>query len=377
MQKQLLLIGGGHAHLFVLETLRRQRTAMPSGWQITLLARDLLTPYSGMLPGLLAGHYRRSECHVALAPLAAAAGVALEQATIDRLDLAAGTVHAGERVWHFDAISLDVGSTVPLTVPGAQGRALGVRPIDAFLAQWRQLQQQIDSLTRPVHVVLVGGGAGGVEVVLAMAHRLRGSQAHHERVKFSLVTRGPLLPGYPRRVARRMMRHLAAAGIAVQTEAEATRVDDGVLHFADGSSAAFDALLWATGSAAQPWLAASGLDCVDGGFVEINDFLQSTSHPQVFAAGDIATHPRRRRPKAGVFAVRQGPVLATNLLRHMRGERLNAHRPQSDYLSLISTGRRHAVASWYGLVWEGDWAWRWKDAIDRRFMGRFSGTGLG
>ncbi|OGB25433.1 MAG: hypothetical protein A3I66_15375 [Burkholderiales bacterium RIFCSPLOWO2_02_FULL_57_36] len=370
MRKRLLLIGGGHAHLFVLEALRVQRHQWLEQVDVTLVSRELHTPYSGMLPGLIAGHYRPSECHVDLAPLAEAANVSLVRAEIDQLDLSRNVATADEREWPFDVVSVDIGSAPPLfSVPGAREHALSVKPIDLFLQRWRKLQEEVDSLERPVHLIVAGGGAGGVEMVLAMAHRLA---SRRDRVKWSLVTRDELLPGYPRRSARLMAKRLADAGVALRTNAAVSQIEEGKLHFADGSNASFDALVWATGAAAQPWIAASGLACVDNGFLSVNTHLQSTSHAHVFAAGDIATDPQRRRSKAGVFAVRQGPILAENLLRSTSGRDLIAYQPQRDYLSLLSTGDRHAIASWYGLVWQGNWVWRWKNRIDKRFMQRFT-----
>lgn len=370
MRKHLLMVGGGHAHLFVLEALRRRRAQWQESLDVTLVARDVAMPYSGMLPGLVGGHYRTMECHVDLRPLADAAGVRLIHDTIDRLDPDGRRASGQGQEWRFDIASLDIGSALPMaSVPGAADHALGVRPVDHFLARWRKLLDRINELARPAHVIVVGGGAGGVELILAMAHRLA---AHRDRVKWSLVTRGELLPGHPRAAAQRVAKQFSKAGIALVTDIGVTQVDDGIVRFEDGSTAAFDALIWATGSAAQPWPAASGLACVDGGFVHVNACLQSVSHPHIFAAGDIATDPQRPRPKAGVFAVRQGPVLAANLLRYASAEPLGRYRPQRDYLSLVSTGGRHAIASWYGMVWEGDWVWRWKDRIDRRFMRRFS-----
>lgn len=370
MAKKLLLIGGGHAQLFVLEALRERRSEIADLVEVTLVSRDMVTPYSGMLPGLISGHYRTSECHIDLRPLAADAGVTLTQAAIDRLDLSSGSAWAGESRWQFDLASIDIGSSLALSaVPGAADHAVGVRPVDQFLEQWRMLLSRIGELPGPLHGIVVGGGAGGVEIALAMAHRLA---PYRERIKWSLVTRGSILSGYPQGTVARMTRHLAKAGIALKADVDVVQVDDGSLRLSDGSIASFDALVWATGSAAQAWPSAAGLASVDQGYIEINSFLQSVSHPQVFAAGDIATDPRQRRPKAGVFAVRQGPILAENLLRQAAGQTLRRYRPQSDYLSLLSTGPRHAVASWYGLNWEGDWVWRWKDRIDRRFMHRFS-----
>lgn len=370
-RRRLLLIGGGHAHLFVLEALRLRRAEWCQRLEVTLVSREVQTPYSGMLPGLIAGHYRPRECHVALAPLAASAGVTLVQAAVSQIDLAARIAGDDTQEWPFDLVSIDIGSAPAMdTVPGVAEQAVGIKPIPFFLEYWRQLQDGLAAVERPLHLVVVGGGAGGVEAVLAMAYRLR---IVSSSVKCSLVTGGELLPGYSRRTAQRMARHLAAAGIALLTHARVSAVQPGQLQFADGSSAAFDQLLWATGAAPQGWLAAAGLGG-DDGFVAINQHLQSISHPYVFAAGDIATYAAQPRPKAGVFAVRQGPVLAHNLLRQalQPSQPLLTYRPQRDYLSLLSTGPRHAVATWYGLSWEGDWVWRWKDRIDQRFMHRFA-----
>jgi NADH dehydrogenase FAD-containing subunit len=169
-----------------------------------------------------------------------------------------------------------------------------------------------------------------------------------------------------------MTARLAAAGVAIRTGSPIARVEADHLVFADGSIAACDQVLWATGSAAAQWPSAAGLACVDDGFISVNQYLQSVSHPHVFAAGDMATDITQRRPKAGVFAVRQGPVLAANLLHHAAGQPLLAYRAQRHYLSILSGGGRHAVACWYGLVWQGSWVWQWKNRIDRRFMQRFS-----
>jgi pyridine nucleotide-disulfide oxidoreductase family protein len=370
VRKRLLLIGGGHAHLFVLEALRLHKDQWCGSADVILVSRDLHTPYSGMLPGLIAGHYRPRECHIDLLPLADAANVSLVQAQIDRLDLSRNVAMADGRECPFDLVSIDIGSNPPLlTVPGAREHAISVKPIDLFLQRWRSLQEDAETLERPVHLIMAGGGAGGVEVVLAMAHRL---VAHRRRVKWSLVTRDELMPGYPRRAARLMARRLAGAGVALRTNAAVSQVEEGKLHFADGTSASFDALIWATGAAPQPWIASSGIACADDGFVLVNRHLQSASHAHVFAAGDIATDPQRRRPKAGVFAVRQGPILAENLLRALSGREPVDYRPQRDYLSLLSTGDRHAIASWHGLVWQGKWVWRWKNRIDQGFMQRFT-----
>ena len=204
-RQRLLLVGGGHSHLFVLEALRLRASEWRDRMEVAMVSRELQTPYSGMLPGLVAGHYRHNEAHVDLVPLAAAAGVELVQDSIVGLDPDARVaVDASGGQWHFDIASLDIGSTPPLSqVPGAATHALGVKPVDTFLQEWRAFQARAGELLRPVHIVVVGGGAGGVELALALAHRMAGRS---ERIGWSLVTRGKLLPGYPRAAARRMAR---------------------------------------------------------------------------------------------------------------------------------------------------------------------------
>ena len=379
-KKKLVLIGGGHAHLFVLEALRKQRAALPGtdlshdvNLDVTLITPDPHLPYSGMLPGLVAGHYRTSECQVDLSALCNAAGVRLVLGNVTSLDLQANQAHQAhtpDAVHSFDLVSLDIGSTPPLHgIPGANENGLAVKPIGEFLNAWRSFEEQVNLLTRPVHLVVAGAGAGGVELVLAMAHRLK---SRRDLVKWSLVSRGELLPGYPRRSARIVAARLAAAGVAIRTGTEIVRVTSERLYFSDGCEAAFDQLIWTNGSAPQSWPAAAGLRCEPDGCVSINAHLQSLSHPQVFAAGDVATDATQLRPKAGLYAVRQGPILAENLLRAATGQELRRYQAQRDYLSLLSTGDRHAVACWYGLVWHGSWVWHWKNRIDQRFMQRFS-----
>jgi selenide,water dikinase len=367
--KRLLLIGGGHSHLFVLEALRLLPPSQRENLAVTLVSRELKTPYSGMLPGLVAGHYEASKIHIDLHPLAQAAGVTLEQARIAAFDPAGKSAWSDDgRRWDFDLASIGIGSVPPVwQVPGAAAHALAVKPVDTFLDGWRSIEAQVAS--RPdMRIAVAGGGAGGIEMALAMAHRL---QASGKRMQGTLLHRGRLLPGHPLRAARLALRHLQRHGIAVLGNAEVSRVEEGRLHLADGNSIPFDALIWATGAGAQSWLSASGLACRDG-FVLVNSQLQSLSHPHVFAAGDAASHEGAAWPKSGVIAVRQGPLLAENLLRSICEQPLLSYHAQRSYLALISTGGRHAIASWHNIAWEGDWVWRWKDAIDRRFMRRFS-----
>jgi selenide,water dikinase len=168
-----------------------------------------------------------------------------------------------------------------------------------------------------------------------------------------------------------MERVLRARDVACYARSRVTRIDAGVAHLADGRSIPADYVVWATGAAAPAWLRDAGLATDERGFVLVAATLQSCSHPEVFAAGDVATMAGHPRPKSGVFAVRQGPPLARNLRHALIGRAPEAYRPQTTALALVSTGDKHAIASWGRIAWEGDWVWRWKDRIDRRFMDRY------
>jgi selenide, water dikinase len=264
-----------------------------------------------------------------------------------------------------------------MAAPGAAGRAVPVKPIDGFLARWEAMHERLVAARDRRHVAVVGGGAGGVELMLAVEHRLRQSQADAGRrerlVEFHLFSRSAaILPTHHDRVQQIFTRVLRDRGVHVHAGQAVTWVGEGRLRTGDGASYPADEILWTTQAGAADWLPASGLSVNDDGFVRVSRRLQSVSHPEVFAAGDVAVIDGHPRPRSGVFAVRQGPPLARNLRRALRGAPLIGHTPQRHALSLISTGDRVAVASRGPLVFEGAWVWRWKDWIDRRFMRRYA-----
>ena len=401
--KDLVLAGGGHSHVIVLK--RFGMKPMP-GVRVTLICRDVETPYSGMLPGYVAGHYAHDEIHIDLGPLARFAGARFYHDEVVGLDPVERKVICRNRPpVPYDVLSIDIGSA-PLSrdVPGADGAVVPVKPIGHFVARWNALVDRVLATEGPIRIGVVGAGAGGVEMVLAMRHGLRttlhDAGGDPDRLRFDLFTGGAeVLPRKPPRVRAVFARVLAERGVRVHLDAWVNRVTPGalhvagltggaqsgagdgtashagypcVLHTAGGALHEFDEVLWVTAAGAQPWLAASGLATDEDGFVAVHSTLESTSHPRVFAAGDCAAVLEHPREKAGVFAVRQGPALAENLRRALRNLALKPFTPQWRYLSLISTGDRRAVATRGGvLVLDGDWVWRWKDWIDRRFMRKF------
>lgn len=366
--KRLVLAGAGHAHAQVLLGLAREPIV---GTEVVVLSPQPLAPYSGMVPGWLAGRYRYDEIVIDFAALARAAGARWQPGELHALDADRRCITLADGgTLGYDLLSLNVGST--LRPPPAQHAAmLPLRPLallqqryEALLARWVAAGGAAHS--EPFTVTAVGGGAAGVEGLLAVLQRLR-ALAPGRRVLGGLVTRdATLLPDLAAPARRAALRALARAGVAVQ-------LGGGWCEAVDRSS---DVVLWATGAEAHDWQrdpARRGTLAVDeAGFVRIDAQLRSPSHPQVFAAGDCAAWAGAALPKAGVHAVRMGPVLERNLraaLGALPG--FVEHRPQRRFLALLGTGDGRAIASRGRFGGEGRWAWRWKDSIDRRFVRRF------
>lgn len=363
-----MLLGGGHAHLKVLADLAERPLA---GWQVHLVTPYRRQIYSGMLPGWIAGHYPIEACAIALDRLAAAAGITLHETSGSALDLAQGRVHCADgSSLRFDQLSIATGPMPALQgLPGSADHALPVRPIERFIAAWPAMAQRIAGQRQRFDLAILGAGAAGIELAFAIQYRAR--VEGWPQLRITVVGSDALpLPGTPLATRRQAAALLLQRGIAWMGPRRATRFTADTMHFEQGAALHFDAALVSTGAAAPAWPAASGLATDADGFIRVGPTLQSVSHPQVFAAGDVAAYAQPR-PKSGVYAVRAGPVLAHNLRAACEGQPLQAWTPQARALYLISTGERHALATWGRWSWRGAWVWRWKDRIDRQFVRRF------
>ena len=374
--RDIVLVGGGHSHVGVLKRFGMQPVP---GVRLTLVCTDTHTPYSGMLPGYIAGHYSYDDVHIDLGRLCAFAGARLYRDEVIGIDRAAGKVLCRNRPpVAFDFLSVNIGSTPQMRqVPGAAAHAVPVKPITQFNQRWLALLERVREHPGATTIAVVGGGAGGVELTLSMQHRLRNELRAQGRnpdeLHFHLFTASAdILPTHNPGVRARFERVLAGRGVHLHRNAEVSEVAAGQLTSGQGDVLAADEIVWVTQAGGAAWLQGTGLALDAQGFIAVNDYLQTVTDPRIFAAGDIASIVDRPLEKAGVFAVRMGPPLAENLRRSVLGQALRAYRPQRRWLALISTGDKHAIASRGGLGFEGDWVWRWKDWIDQRFMRRFS-----
>ena len=370
--RHLVLLGAGHAHLHVLQGLAQDR---PTDLAITLVAPHPRQLYSGMVPGFVAGHYTLNDCMIPLDGLLARSGVRHVQGSAAGLNAAARSVTlASGEILTYDWLSLNTGPVmdrekIELQMPGAREHALFVRPIETFGQLWPRVMSM--ARQQKIHLAVVGAGAAGLELAMAAAHAL-GAASFAPGSRVTLLS-GAQPPGasYPVSVQRRIAMALQGLGIEVLPESCAG-LDAGGITLGNGQRLVCDASLLALGTQAPRWLSGSGLALDEDGFVAVNAFQQSTSHPGVFAAGDVASRVDAPHARSGVYAVRAGPPLLANLRATWQGQPLKPYLPQLRTLNLLSCGARHAIAVWGGLSVEGAWVWRWKDRIDREFVARYS-----
>ena len=379
--KKLLLLGAGHAHVHVLSRLAQNR---PADLDVTVLTPYPYQTYSGMTPGFVAGHYSEQECQIPLEPLIRAAGAKWVRARCTGIDAAERRVRLSPAAQSrsqdeilppdlpYQFLSIDTGAVIDrqrleAEMPGAAAQALIVRPIEVFAAHWPRVLEQAQA--RALSVAVIGAGAGGLELLFAAEQRLRGAGVHS--ACFTLITGGgEPAATYPAGLQARVLRRLKRLNITVLRDT-CVGIEQGVVRLGSGTQLACDVPILAIGTHAPAWLQGSGLALSESGHVQVNEFQQSTSHPEVFAAGDVASRTDRPHPRSGVYAVRAGPPLAENLLAANSGQPLKPHHPPKNTLNLLSCGAGHAIASWGPLHAEGGWAWRWKDRIDRGFVAKY------
>jgi selenide, water dikinase len=371
--RDVVLLGIGHTNAHIV---RMWRMRPPPGARLTCISNDPITTYSGMLPGVLAGQYPPERMEIDLERLTAAAGARLVLGEVTGLDVDDRTVRFEDRPpLRFDLLSIGIGSTPSFDdvrlVDGA--RLLPIKPMQRFLPRLdERLQRAVaDRAGAPIRIAIAGGGAGGVEVALCLPARLR-RQLGAVPFEVTVVTADEQLPaGSLPRTARRVERILTGRGVRLLKGRRIVEVDGPVLSLDDGTTVEADVIVWATAAAPPPLLARLGLPTDPRGFLLTSETLQSTSGAPVFAVGDTGTIVGASTPKAGVYAVRQGPVLWDNIQRTLSGASLRRYEPQRGFLRLLNTGDGRAIAEWRGLSFEGAWCWWLKDAIDTRFMKQY------
>ncbi|WP_264210061.1 selenide, water dikinase SelD [Leisingera thetidis] len=361
LTRDLVLIGGGHTHALVL---RKWGMRPLPGARLTLINPGPSAPYSGMLPGFVAGHYAREDLDIDLVRLARFAGARVILGSAEHIDTAAQQVYVpGRPPVAYDAASIDIGVTSAMPdLPGFAQHGIPAKPLGRFAARWAAFREG----GSPAHVAVIGGGVAGVELILAMAHALK---SRGRLAQATLIDSDQALRAISPKARATLRRALVGQGVRLEENTGIERIEDSYIVLKDGREILSDFTTGAAGARPYGWLADSGLALQDG-FISIGETLQSSA-ANVFASGDCAHMAFAPRPKAGVYAVRQAPVLWHNLRALLTGDPMRGYRPQKDYLKLISMGAREALGERFGTTLSGPLMWTWKDRIDQAFMDKF------
>ncbi|MXW87546.1 MAG: bifunctional NADH dehydrogenase FAD-containing subunit/selenide, water dikinase SelD, partial [Boseongicola sp. SB0667_bin_21] len=358
LTKEVALIGGGHTHALLLRSWGMN--PLP-GARLTVINPCATAPYTGMLPGFVAGHYPRDALEIDLVRLARFAGARMIFGHVTGIDRTERTLSIeGRAPVAYDVASLDIGITSDMPeIPGFSEHGIAAKPLGPFATRWTRHVEQGGG-----PVTVIGAGVGGTELAMAMRHVLGSDEVR-------VVEADVPLAGMARPSRAKLLAELTRQGIELVQNNRVSEVLPDAVILDDGRELPTKLTVAAAGARPFPWLEETGLDLTDG-FVTVGATLRSTKDPAIFAVGDCAHLGHAPRPKAGVFAVRAAPVLTANLRAAVSGTELSAFRPQSHYLKLVSLGRKSALADKWGMRATGDWVWRWKDRIDRVFMDKLN-----
>ncbi len=372
--REVVLLGIGHTNAHVL---RMWRMHAPPDARLTCISDFPVATYSGMLPGVLAGLYPRERMQIDLVRLASAARARLILGEVTGLDLTAQRLLFDHRApIPFDALSIGIGSSPRTDGVSINGSSLvPIKPmqtlIERLTARLEEWQQSRSTPQSPLRIVIVGGGAGGVEIAFCLPAFIRRMLGEKD-LEVSLVHAGEsLIPGARPETSRRAAAELRSRGVDLRLSRSVTRVEPDKVQTDDGNSLAADVVLWATGAAPPELLGRLGLPTDANGFLLTRDTLQTTANAPVFVVGDSGTRQTDPTPKAGVYAVRQGPVLWENIQRTLAGREPTPYEPQHDFLKLLNLGDGRALGEYKGFSFSSRWAWKLKDWIDGRFMDKY------
>jgi selenide, water dikinase len=369
VETDILLLGAGHAHVQVLRAFGMQQLA---GVRLTIVTDRLQAPYSGMLPGCIAGDYTADQIHIDINRLARSVGARLIHASAEAIDPVHRHVHLkGRPHIAYDILSINVGITPDMQqIKGAIDHAVPVKPIADFLARLAKAQDAIRHLNRQARLAIVGGGAAGIELALALQER--SEKDNQWGAEITLIAGSGIAPSLNKRAQQLATQALGQAGVRIVENDRATAIASDHVLCQSGEIIPSDLAFVSTNAQLPQWLRESNLPKAQNGGLALRSTLQLMDHDTIFGSGDCATMLDDPRPRAGVFAVRQGPILAHNLFAAAQKQPLQHYHPQKEFLSILRTSSRSAIASrGRYFAFQGSWIARWKDRIDQRFMDMF------
>lgn len=359
--KKIVLVGGGHSHVYVIKKLQEESI---KDTDITLISPSRYQYYSGMFSGYAEGLYTEDDIRIDLIKLTRNSDVNWIEGAVTSIDPEQKVILTDKgKVIDYDAISFDIGSlTAGIDVPGVFENTTRVKPSYHFVNVIEQAKSSNE-------LVVVGGGASGVEISLSLqAWRKK----HDFETPVTLISGSRLLPSEREGISNRIEKIVKEKGIQLLTNTKVTEVKPNTLITSTKKHISFNQVIWLGGPKAPELFKTARLPVDDQGYLVVEDTLQVKEYPSIFGAGDCIT--MRNFPsihKVGVYAVRQGPILYKNLKGFMENGDGELYKPQSNYLSILSTGNKEGFLLYKNRSFLGKWAWFLKNRIDRKFMEKF------
>ncbi len=367
IQTELVLVGGGHANIQVLKSFAMRPI---DGLRISLISDVLSAPYSGMLPGFVAGEYEFQEIHINLLHLCNFAGARFIQTKIMSVDTKKRIIYCKNRPnINYDLISINTGITSDFgEINGAEKYAIAVKPISHFLKKISKIEKIISSSDQSI--VIIGSGAAGIELAFALRKKFNKNNIIPKITIVGSAKR--FFPELSLKCHLFLIKKCSAADIDVRFGQPVTKVSEKTVTLSTGIKIATDFSLIVTGARPSDWLNSTSIRLTHDGYIEVDNSFRSISDERIFAAGDIAKIKHQPRPRSGVFAVRAGPVLAKNLRLTLNKSPLKSIAQQSNHLSLITLQHDTVMAIWGGFFVSSKWLWPVKKWIDKRFISKFT-----
>jgi len=376
--RRIVLLGIGHTNA---EFVRRCADEPIKDCELVCVSNFPTVTYSGMLPGTLADQFDDAEMRIDLQQLADRANAKFVLAETTGLDWQRfekpALTFANRPPIDFDALSVGVGSMpIGWEEQGEAARVVPIKPMQTFLCRLeRQLRSAAKSGEEILRVVIVGGGVASVEVALCLQQHWAGwlqQESPQPTLHITILTSSThVAKGMTDRSIRRIEKLLTERAIRSVTNVTVAKVDGRSVVTTGDETFSADCTIWATGAGAPPVLRKLGLQADDRGFLATHPTLQSVSDPRVFAVGDAGTVINNPSPKAGVYAVRQSPILWHNVQAFLKGRRLQEFRPQSDFLKILNTGDGKGLLEKGRWTFHARWCWHLKTWIDRKFVRQF------
>ena len=368
--KKIVLIGAGHSHL---ETITGLGKTLSDRCEITLISNENSVPYSGMIPGLISGHYTFRDCHINLSELCNRYNVRLISSSASRISVPKQLIDTPDDCHKFDIASINIGSVTNIqSMTGSNEMVLPVKPIKSFIDGIESFLMTVGKAPAKAkhQVSVVGGGAASIEISLALKYRTE--KSGYNNLNFSLITASDeILETHSVAVRRKFRRILHQQGISTQYNKPIVHVGYDHMRAASDEIIKSDLTIWATGAGATNWPKLSNLPTTKDGFIKTDPSLKVKGTDNIFAVGDIGSIEGLTYPKSGVYAIRQAATLASNIKNLLNGSPLDDYQPQKHSLALISAGNKYAVAGRNTFYACGKWVWYWKHYIDRKHMEKY------